>query len=241
MTGVEDRPFDAALIDAALFDAALFDAVLFDFGGTLFDHTTGPSLVIEAAHSIGVDLAPELAESVWSEIDTAAMDPDEVALGRDLDPSIWQTRWAALYGLADRAAPGLGHAIDSSMLDPLAWVPYADTVAALEALHQAGVPVGVVSNTGWDVRQPFAVRGLERFVSSFVLSYEVGVAKPDPQIYRLGCDAVGTDPTRTLFVGDNPVTDGGAVTSGLGALLVPPVALGAAHGLLGAARLAGAI
>lgn len=222
-------------------DGRPFDAVLFDFGGTLFDHTTGPMLVVEAARRVGVALAPGVAESVWSEIDTAAMDPDEVALGRDLDPSVWQTRWTALFGIADRVAPGLGHAIDASMLDPLAWVPYADTVPVLEALDEAGVAVGVVSNTGWDVRQPFAVRGLERFVSRFVLSYEVGVAKPDPQIFRLGCDAVGSDPTRTLFVGDNPVTDGGAVTSGLGALLVPPAALGAAHGLLGAARLVRAI
>lgn len=213
--------------------------MLFDFGGTLFGHTTGPQLVTEAARTIDVDLPPGEAESLWADIDAAAMDPDELALGRDLDASVWQTRWAALYGLADRAAAGLGRAIDAAMNDPWTWVPHDDAIPALETLHQAGVAIGLVSNTGWDVRAPFAVRALERFLTDVVLSYEVGMVKPDPAIFLLACETVGTDPSRTLFVGDNPVTDGGAVTAGLGVLLVPPAPLGAAHGLMGAARLAG--
>jgi HAD superfamily hydrolase (TIGR01509 family) len=216
-----------------------FDAVLFDFGGTLFGHVTGPELVADAARTIDVKLPAGVAQSLWADIDAAAMDPEEVALGRDLDASVWQTRWAALYGLADRVAAGLGEAIDSAMNDPWAWLPYADAAPVLEALHQAGVTVGVVSNTGWDVRDPFAVRGLDELVSSVVLSYEVGLVKPDPAIFHLACEAVGADPSRTLFVGDNQVTDGGAITVGLGVLLVPPVPPGAAHGLMGAVRLAG--
>ena len=126
------------------------------------------------------------------------------------------------------------------MHDPWAWVPHADAVPVLEALQRAGVAVGVVSNTGWDVRAPFAVRSLEGLVSAFVLSYEVGLVKPDPAIFRLAWESVGSDPSRTLFVGDNPVTDGGAVSVGMGVLLVPPARVGAAHGLAGAAVLAGA-
>lgn len=217
-----------------------FDAVLFDFGGTLFGHRSGPELVAGAARTIDVELPEGLAESLWADIDAAAMHPDEVALGRDLDASVWQRRWTALYGLADRAVAGLGAAIDTAMNDPWAWVPYADAVPVLERLHHADVRVGVVSNTGWDVRGPFAVRGLEHLVEAVVLSYEVGVVKPDPAIFHLACQAVGAEPSRTLFVGDNPVTDGGAVTAGLGVLLVPTVPPGAEHGLLGAARLVGA-
>ncbi|MDQ6696678.1 MAG: HAD family hydrolase [Actinomycetota bacterium] len=217
-----------------------FDAVLFDFGGTLFGHTTGPQLVVEAARTIDVDLAPEVAVSLWADIDAAAMDPEEVALGRDLDASVWQTRWAVLYGLADRAAAGLGAAIDATMNDPWAWLPHADAVPVLETLQAADVAIGLVSNTGWDVRAPFAVRGIERFLGNVVLSYEVGLVKPDPAIFLLACEAAGSIPSRTLFVGDNPWTDGGAIAAGLGVLLVPPAALGAAHGLMGAARLAAA-
>lgn len=215
-----------------------FDAVLFDFGGTLFDHVTGAELVAESARDIGVQLPEGEADALWTEIDRAAMDPAEIALGRDLDASVWSTRWTELYGIADRAAPGLGAAIDAAMLDPWAWVPHADAVPTLEALHQGGTAVGVVSNTGWDVRAPFEVRALDHLVASWVLSYEVDMVKPDPTIFRLACESVGATPARTLFVGDNPVTDGGAVSAGLQVLLVPPVALGAPHGLVGAVWLA---
>ncbi len=217
-----------------------YDAVLFDFGGTLFDHVTGPQLVSEAARTTHLDLDPTVADSVWVDIDHAAMDPAEVALGRDLDAAVWSARWTALYGLADRAGAGLGHAIDSSMNDPLAWIPYADAVPTLEALRRVQVPVGVVSNTGWDVRAPFAGRGLEQLVSAFVLSCELGVAKPDAEIFLAACRAVASEPARTLFVGDNPVADGGAAAAGLTVLLVPWAPLGASHGLAAAARLCGA-
>lgn len=234
-----DADHGAVSFDAVLFDFVLFDAVLFDFGGTLFGHTTGLQLVTEAARTLGVDLPADQADSVWAEIDAAAMAPEEVALGRDLDSAVWRARWAELYGLADRTVAGLGAAIDANMHDPWAWVPHGDTVPVLEALHDAGVTVGVVSNTGWEIRGPFAVRGLDHLVASFVLSSEVGLVKPDPTIFRLAAEAVATDPAGTLFVGDNPVADGGAVTVGMGVLLVPPAPLGAAHGLVGACRLCG--
>ncbi len=216
-----------------------FDAVLFDFGGTLFGHTEGPLLVAQAARSIGLHLEPGQADDLWTEIDRAAMATEEVALGRDLDATVWRERWTALYGLADRAAAGLGAAIDAAMHDPWAWIPHDDAVPTLEALHHSGVPVGVVSNTGWDIRAPFAVRELEPLVTAFVLSYEVGAAKPDPAIFEAACAAFSSPPARTLLVGDNPVADGGAAAAGLTVLIVPPAPLGAAHGLLGAARLAG--
>ena len=35
-----------------------------------------------------------------------------------------------------------------------------------------------------------------------VFSYELGVRKPDPRIYRHALDAIGARPEETLFVGD---------------------------------------
>ena len=148
-------------------------------------------MIVDAARRLGTEVEPDEAAGVWAEIDQAAADPEEAALGRDLDEEVWQARWSVLYGLADRLAPGLGAAINSAMHDPWAWLPYADTVPTLEALATAGIPVGVVSNTGWDVREPFAVRGLDRLVSSFTLSCEIGVAKPDRSIFTAACASLG--------------------------------------------------
>ena len=49
---------------------------------------------------------------------------------------------------------------------------------------------------------------LERYrlvpeLDAYVLSYEVGVAKPHPTMYRLACAELGCAPAETVFVGDS--------------------------------------
>ncbi|MCU1455577.1 MAG: hypothetical protein JWN46_3723 [Acidimicrobiales bacterium] len=213
--------------------AAPIDGVLFDFGHTLFAHAPGPEVLLVEARALGVDLQPAVAAAVWQDIELAAMDPAEVALGRDLDAAIWRDRWALLYGRADRLVAGLGAALDRSFHDPWAWVPYADSEPTLRALHDAGVPVGIVSNTGWDVRTAFSVRALDNYITAFTLSWECGVTKPDPAIFEAACAAIAVAPSRTLMVGDDPVADGGAAAAGLAdVLLVDPAApISSNHGL----------
>lgn len=212
-----------------------FDAVLFDFGHTLYGHAPGPLVVEQAAGSLGIHLEPGAAERCWRDIDEAAMDPREVALGRDLDPRVWRARWVALYDRADALALGLGRAIDWNMHDPTRWVPYGDAAEALGQLADAGIAVGVASNTGWDVRGAFRAWGLDPLVRAYVLSYEVRMRKPDPALFLRACAELGAAPGRTLMVGDDPVADGGAAEAGLGVQLVVPGALGGPNGLLEAA------
>jgi FMN phosphatase YigB (HAD superfamily) len=194
--------------------------VLFDFGHTLFTHDAGPDVVRTEALGLGVDLAAEDAAAVWAEIDAAAMAPAEVARGRDLDDAVWRERWSVLYGLADRVVDGLGAAIDRSFHDPWAWVPYPDTEPVLRGLDAAGLAVGVLSNTGWDVRGPFRVRDLDGLVRTFTLSYECGVAKPDERIFHAACSSLDLEPAQVLMVGDDPVADAGALTAGLAGLVL---------------------
>jgi len=209
------------------------DAVLFDFGHTLFAHAPGPEVVRAEAAALGHDLTEEEAVDLWLEIDAAAMDPAEVARGRDLDGEVWRTRWPILYGLADRVVPGIGTALDSSFHDPWAWMPYADTESVLGGLHVRGVAVGVVSNTGWNVRTPFEVRGYDAWIRSFTLSYECGVAKPDVAIFQEACRQLGVEPNRAIMVGDDARADPGAIDAGLvDVILVDPATpIGHHHGL----------
>lgn len=208
-------------------------AVLFDFGHTLFAHVPGPEVIETESARLGHPLNPTEAVELWAEIDAAAMDPTEVARGRDLDGDVWRTRWTVLYALADRAVAGLGAALDHSFHDPHAWVPYADTAPTLAALTHAGIRIGVVSNTGWDVRTPFQVRGLDCSVDAFTLSYECKATKPDPAIFLEACAAIGATPAETLMVGDDARADRGALDAGLaGVVLVDPATpMGDVHGL----------
>jgi putative hydrolase of the HAD superfamily len=64
--------------------------------------------------------------------------------------------------------------------------------------------------------------GLSPFVDTVVLSFEQGVCKPAVEPFRTACHQLRVQPERTLMVGDNPLTDSGAVAAGMYVLLLPP-------------------
>jgi HAD superfamily hydrolase (TIGR01549 family) len=83
------------------------------------------------------------------------------------------------------------------------------------------VRVGIVSDIHFDLRPVFAEAGLADVVDCFVLSFEQGVQKPNPQIFRVALDRLGVEPPDALMVGDRASHDGGAVELGIPTVLVP--------------------
>lgn len=211
--------------------------MLFDFGYTLFAHATLADTISACAADLGVSVDAHLAMTLARRIDAAAMDPAELAHPRDFDAGVWAERWRHLYGIADDEAAGLGDALYAAMHDPLAWVPYRDTAQTLAALHATGVAVGIVSNTGWDVRAVFDLHGVADAIDSFTLSYEYGAVKPSPEIFVAACASIGVDSDHALMVGDDPRSDGGAAAAGIRTLLLPAQVPGADNGLDAVLRL----
>jgi len=77
------------------------------------------------------------------------------------------------------------------------------TVAVLDELHGAGVPTYVLSNASAET-WPYAVERfpfLGRF-DGVLLSGEVGMAKPDPEIFDELCRRFGLRPESTVFIDD---------------------------------------
>jgi HAD superfamily hydrolase (TIGR01493 family) len=195
------------------------EAVLADFSNTLFHMVDARTWLSRVATASGRDLDPE---AVLVDVAAAAADPDVVAaqVGRDLSDTahraamrVWFSRVPALAGIEDIAVDVLRA--------PDAWVPYPDAAEVLAALAARGVPVGVVSDIGWDVRVHARRAGLEHLIGSWTLSCELGAEKPDPAVFRAACASLGVDPRATLMVGDNPARDGGAVAVGCRALVLP--------------------
>ena len=62
------------------------------------------------------------------------------------------------------------------------------------------------------------------------MSYLVGAVKPDRQIFEAALRAVGSEPARTLMVGDHEVDRGGEAV-GIRTLILPMSAPGGDHGL----------
>jgi HAD superfamily hydrolase (TIGR01493 family) len=205
--------------------------VLFDLGDTLLGRGGAHYGILEEAAARGVSVDEADALRVWNEIQARARTPEEIAKGRDLSPETHREAWTALYAAAEVFADGLGRALYEREIDPQRWVPFADTAPTLHALHDAGVPMGIVSDTGWDYRPVLQRFGWLEMFDAIVFSYEHGAAKPAPELFETACAQLRIDPGRVLMVGDNALTDGGAIAAGLQVLLLPAVPPGEHRGL----------
>ena len=65
--------------------------------------------------------------------------------------------------------------------------------------------------------------GVSHLVDEVVLSYEVGLIKPDPKIFLTACERLRVDPSEVLMVGDSEEADGGAAAVGARVAIVEPV------------------
>ncbi|WP_367137236.1 HAD family hydrolase [Saccharothrix sp. HUAS TT1] len=187
-------------------------AVIFDWRGTLVLTPTFKGWVAEALRRIGRD-ADQAAEVVAS-LDPARLD----APGVDADAALHRRTYYEGFraaGLDDELADSL-YAVES---DP-AVNPFAvDAAPTLRGLRDGGVRIGVLSDIHFDLRPAFD--GLP--VDSFVLSFEHGVVKPDPAIFRIALDDLGVAAEEALMVGDRATHDGAGVEAGMPTLLVPPL------------------
>jgi HAD superfamily hydrolase (TIGR01509 family) len=197
--------------------------VLFDWRGTLVTTLSPAEWVREALRRLGRDDSPAVVAGVVDAIVQAAGDPDRLdAPGVDCDREVHRAAYFGVFADADLDAE-LARALYAVESDP-AGNPFAvDVVPVLRAISAHGIRVGVVSDIHFDLRPVFARAGLGGLVDAFVLSFEVGVQKPDPAIFRAALDALGTPPVGTLMVGDRLGPDGGAHALGMPTLLLPPL------------------
>jgi len=205
--------------------------VLFDFGNTLFAHASLARTIELGARRCGAAVSFATALELARRIDRAAHAPEELALGRDLDAAVWSSSWQRLYAVADEVAAGVGDEVYRLMHDPAEWMPFEATKDTLRRLRGHGVRVGVLSNTGWDIRVVFDHLGLAGFIDTFVLSCEIGAVKPKAEAFVLACEQLGVEPSGVLMVGDDVVADIGACGVGLRTLLLPPAAAGSDNGI----------
>ena len=76
---------------------------------------------------------------------------------------------------------------------------------ALRTIRAAGKGIAVCSNLAQEYGQ--VVRQLLPDLDGYILSYEAGVAKPDPAIYGAVCEVLGSHPRDVLFIGDSKRCD----------------------------------
>lgn len=188
-------------------------AVLFDFSGTLAsleardDWFTGTGF--DAAQR--ADVMDRLTHP------TASV-PHHAWKYRDLDPALHREAYLHVLqtsGLADEHAEELYRLVT----DPAEWSVYPDTAFVLTSLRLNGIRTAVVSNIAWDIRPVLTAAE----VDEFVLSFEVGAAKPDPRIFTEALARLDVPAEQALMIGDSEENDGAARELGCSFALVDPL------------------
>jgi putative hydrolase of the HAD superfamily len=166
-----------------------YRGLVVDFGGVLSTSFDGA----QRSFCVREGLAPDALSRVFS------LDAGAKGLLVDLERgAIGQDQFVA------HLAPALGVCPDGLLERIVADLrPEPLVTAAVQELRRRGIPVVVLTNSWgtepFDPYQPFDLQ--ERF-DAVVISHQVGLRKPDPQIFALAADRIAVPPSECVFVDD---------------------------------------
>ena len=202
-------------------------AVLFDLDDTLFDHAGCARDALAAVQScdaalgaIGFEALERLHATLLEELHA------EVMLGRVPLEEARRERFRRLLAACGAdAADDLAARVASTYRD--AYRDARRTVAGAAALLAAvreRARVGIVSNNLFGEQQEkLKTCALDPFVDALVVSEEVGVSKPDPQIFTVALERLGCRAADAVMVGDSWSADvAGARAAGIRAVWFNP-------------------
>ncbi len=131
------------------------------------------------------------------------------------DPNIEALReWAPEYRRATWCAALSEHDIDDTPLAELLaetfqekrrrkHIVFPDAEDALEKL-KGRYALGLITNGASDLqREKIEGSGLGRYFDSITISGDIGVGKPDPQIFEAALDSLGASPETAVMVGNS--------------------------------------
>jgi putative hydrolase of the HAD superfamily len=181
-----------------------YDAVLLDAFGTLITVDQPFARLRDAvAEALAIEISPAAAEEAFlAEMTYYA---DHCHEGRD--PASLEALHANCAAIVlERLRIELDPRVAVRLLGhSIRYRAYADAQPALAGLRAAQLPVAVVSNADYTLPRMLEQAGLH--VEHVCSSAATGSSKPDPGIFRAALAAVGSDPERTLHVGDTPAAD----------------------------------
>ena len=181
--------------------------VIFDWGGVL--RADEHAIFDRIDESFGAPVG-----TLWS----AWHDIPEYALSRagTIDRAVFHA--ALVRTLATSLGIAKANAAHASLLEQLAALPPVDDDmrALLGRLRAAGrVRLGLLSNAPRGTGATLEARGIVSLFDDAVVSGDVGLAKPDPAIYRLAAQRLGVEPSACLFIDDMARNVDGARQAGM--------------------------
>jgi putative hydrolase of the HAD superfamily len=214
------------------------ETVLFDFGGTLFDYyPSNGEIWAQVAAQFGKKISPNDPRLLQALVEQAvACDRLMLTRSMKLASDIPEYEWLE-FNRITLAAIGI-NSPDAVLAAQKAFAAregsykiFHDTKETLKDLKRLGKHIGLVSNStpkGAAGRRPILQeQGILDYFESIILSSEVGVAKPDSEIFRIALHVMNLkNPNQVWHVGDSYVADVmGARKAGLIPVLFDPTGL----------------
>lgn len=119
----------------------------------------------------------------------------------------FQQFWDMRIRFAKAGYNGDQKAIQQLGLNKTPWhsedeVPFGDCEATLRTLWDRGYQLGVIANQIPGVKDRLDAWGLGKYFSVIASSAEVGMAKPDPELYQWALAQANCPPEQAVMVGD---------------------------------------
>jgi putative hydrolase of the HAD superfamily len=165
-------------------------------------------------------------------LEEAAVDAAVAAAAREAawpedwtDPATQRAFWLGFYrevlGSLGHSQEELAEALFQAFSDPAGYRLFDGVRPALDELAGRGMTLGLVSNFEPWLDEVLALQGIADRFAAVAISGTLGVAKPDPRIFKAALDEAGADPAATVHVGDQPVNDvAGALAAGITPVLI---------------------
>jgi epoxide hydrolase-like predicted phosphatase len=162
-------------------------ALIVDFGGVLTTSVWDSFAAFCRAH--GLD--DGAVKALFRDDPAAVADLRELETGR-IEESEFERRFAERLGLAEATR------LIDSMFEGM--LPEPRMVAAVRSARAAGIRTGLISNS-WSTEH-YDRELLAELFDDVVISGDVGMHKPEPEIYLLSCERLRVEPGDCVFVDD---------------------------------------
>ncbi len=201
----------------------MLSSILFDAGNTLIFPDLSRTLAPLAAAGFSAS-----QEQLYTAERFAKKRLDAAMATRQAGQSIDHDYWSVYYTQLTQALGAPADLVPACVVSTRRsghWTRVLPgTPELLRALQGRGLRLGVISNSDGGIADALRNVGLgDEFFASYTDSGKVGVEKPDPAIFRIALDSLGTLPEQCLCVGDTYSVDFvGASRAGLRAILMDP-------------------
>jgi len=84
---------------------------------------------------------------------------------------------------------------------------YPETLSVLQRLKDKGLKLGLISNLAFSYKTPFYDLGLDLYFDTTLFSFEIGMKKPNLEIYKLILQKLDVLPEQCIMIGDKIIED----------------------------------